>query len=358
MLKRLMRWAGVLATVTLVAACGGGGGGGDSLFEPDDGASAPGGGNGGGGGGPVSDVSNGVPSQRSMSISIEKYNLDWSMDGDTTSVSVRVTDTAGNPVPDGTQVQFSTEGGQIQTSCALSGVSGETANISECSVTFATQNVRPTDGLVSIVAWLAGQEAFIDADGDGHYDAGEPFYDTGRLFRDDNETGSYETDFDELNVGASVSSAPGLGTSVCGPTGTVAANPAVAEDFGFDPSNEPLSAGATCDGVWGRSLVRANVVLPLSDPRYLAGEYSAGSLRVFTALPSGVEVAAPAGTTISVLTTPADCTINISPATVLENAIGPTLHTVTATGVGCSGQNVQFKLTFEGNEELVPATLP
>lgn len=350
MLKRFMQWTMALATAGLLVACGGGGGGGDPLFG-EGGASAPGG-DGASGGDGVSEVSNGVPSQRSMSIAVEKYNLDWSLDGDTTSVSVRVTDTAGNPVPDGTLVQFSTEGGQVQTSCALSGVSAESNDISECSVTFATQNVRPADGLVSIVAWLVGQEAFVDSDGNGQYDSGEPFYDTGRLFRDDNESRSYTANVDELNVGASVNGAPGLGTSACGSKlgGTL-------DGFGFDTNSEPLSVDDTCDNAWGTSLVRARTRLPLSDPRYLAGDYAGGELLVFTNLPSGAFVAAPAGTALSVLTAPDDCTITISPASVGVNAVGPTAHAVTAIGAGCSGQTVQFKLTFGGYETLVSGTL-
>lgn len=350
MLKRWMQRMAAVAAVALAAACGGGGGGGDSLF----GGEGAGNGSGGGGGGPVSDVSNGVPSQRSMSIAAETHNLDWSIDGDTTSVSVRVTDTAGNPVPEGTLVQFSTEGGQIQTSCTLSGVSAQATEISQCSATFATQNIRPADGLVSIVAWLVGQEAFVDSNGNGRYDTGEPFYDTGRLFRDDNESNAYEVNIDELNVGASVSSAPGLGTAACGAKGD-GATPA---SFGFDAGNEPLSVDNTCDGVWGQTLVRASIVLPLSDPRRLSGEYAGGGLKVFTLLPSGVEVAAPAGTALSVVTSPQNCTITLSPATVPSNAILPTFHSVIASGTGCAGQTVQFKLAFNSYEHIVPGTLP
>lgn len=352
MLKRWMQGMATAATVGLAVACGGGGGGGDSLFGEDGGGN--GNGNGAGGGGPVSDVSNGVPSQRSMSIAVETYNLDWSINGDTTSVSVRVTDTAGNPVPVGSRVQFSTEGGQIQTSCELTGVSDESTEISECSVTFATQNVRPADGLVSIVAWLEGQEAFVDLNGNGGYEAGEPFYDTGRLFRDDNESEMYEANVDELIVGESGSSALGLGTVACGAKG----DGATLASFGFDEDNEPLSVDDTCDGSWGQTLVRARTVLPLSDPRTLGGEYADGSLEVFTLLSLDRKVAAPAGTALSVATAPENCTVTLSPPTVLSNAIFPTSHTVIATGTGCAGQAVQFKLAFGGYEALVPGTLP
>jgi len=183
-------------------------------------------------------------------MSVEKYALNWSLDGDKTTVTVRVADSAGNPVPDGTRVQFSTSGGQIVTSCELKGVADGAATISACSVDFATQNYRPTNGYVAIVAWLQGQEAFKDLNGNGIYDTGEPFADAGRLFRDDNLDLVFTDQADELNVGATLASTPGIGTSACN------VDPAV-------PLNEaPQSVPATCDGVWGATLVRAAVYLP------------------------------------------------------------------------------------------------
>lgn len=338
---------GAVATAVLaLVACGGGGDGGDPLFGDGD----------GGGGGPVSDVSNGVPSQRSMSLAVETYNLDWSFDGATTQVSVRVTDTAGNPVPAGTVVQFSTEGGQILTSCALTGVGGGgDPEISECSVTFATQNVRPADGAVAIVAWMEGQEAFIDANGNGRYDAGEPFFDQGRVFRDDNHTGAYETIGDELNIGAAAGGA-GLGSQACGPK-----LGSVASDFGFGPFSTPLSVDNSCDGAWGRTLVRADVVLPLSDPRGLNGVYSGGFLEVFTDYGApgrdSADVAAPAGTTLVAVGQPTGCTVAFSPATVPSNGVGPTEHRLLATGVSCAGASFAVRLTYGAYQRLVPVTL-
>lgn len=350
MKKCWMQGLTAVAAASLMVACGGGGDGGESLFPGEGGASSPDDG--------VSEVSNGVPSQRSMSIAVEKYNLDWSLDGDTTSISVRVTDTAGNPVPDGTLVQFSTEGGQVQKSCALTGVSEGSSTISQCSVTFATQNVRPADALVSIVAWMNGQEAYIDNNGDGRFQTGEPFYDSGRIFRDDDESASYTPNVDELNVGSAVGSSPGLGTAACGPKGTVDGQAATPEDFDFvEGDTEPVSVPESCDGKWGRSLIRSQVVLALSDPRFLGGQFINGSLLVFTEI-NGRRVAAPAGTTVALLSTPPNgCTVTVSPPTVPSNVVMPTRHQVLTEGT-CSGASLQFKLTFNSYEVIVPATLP
>ncbi|HEU4458945.1 MAG TPA: Ig-like domain-containing protein [Methylibium sp.] len=372
-----------LIVAAALSACGGGGG--DSLFVPTAGtaASAPPtaasgstGGGGGAAGGGISTVSSGVPSQRSMSLSVEKYALNWGADGDTTTVTARVTDTAGNPVPNGTPVQFSTEGGQIQTSCALTGVIQGTTTISACSVTFATQNLRPQDGLVTVLAWLEGQEAYIDVNGNGAYDAGEPFYDAGRIFRDDNSNGSYESVIDELSVGGTVTSAPGLGSVACGVNVGTAAGSFTASSFGFLASNssgfdlgtEPSSAASTCDGVWGRTLIRGSVVLPVSDPRNFFTVTAARDLegRPFAIVSTDFSLgtrgvsrptAAPTGTAVTVEGAPANCTVTISPPAVFSTAVGPTAHFLNAIGAGCSGGSVIVKAAFAGRESSVEVPL-
>ena len=365
MMKQLARCIAMGAGALALAACGGGGGGGSSLYAGP-GASGPtGGGTGSTGGGGISQVSTGVPTQRSMSLSAEKYALNWSFDGDVASITVRITDTAGNPVPDGTPVQFSTEGGQILTSCRLTGVTQGATTISACSVTFSTQNLRPLDGLVTILAWMEGQEAFIDLNGNGSFDSGEPFYESGRIYRDDNTNAIYSPGIDELNVGGTVASSPGLGTLPCG------ASPGYTEtSFGFssaDPANfylgtAPYSVPDTCDGQWGRTLVRGSVTFPVSDPRVMqilvSGPREVVLFSDF-ALASGSSsnpTAAPAGTTVSVVAPPAGCTIVITPPAVSVTAVAPTFHTLVTTGT-CSG-SVTVKAAFGDIETSVVVPLP
>jgi hypothetical protein len=375
MIVNLKRLSALVPAVALVA-CGGGGG--DSLFTPSSSASAPttaaSGGTGGGGaaaGGGISTVSSGVPSQRSMSLSVEKYALNWSVDGDTTTITARITDTAGNPVPNGTPVQFSTEGGQVQTSCALTGVMQGTTTISACSVNFATQNLRPLNGLITVLAWLEGQEAFIDLNGNGAYDSGEPFYDTGRLFRDDNTNAAYDAGVDELNVGGTVTTAPGLGAATCGVYPGTSTATLDATSFGFSlpaPSfyflgSAPASVPATCDGQWGRTLVRGSVTLPVSDPRTMSivavaarrvrvsADFAAANLRPST------PTAAPAGTAVSLVgTPPMNCTIEITPPAVSVVAVLPTVHDLVATGTGCAG-SVTVRARFGDIEVSTAVTL-
>ncbi len=50
---------------------------------------------------------------------------------------------------------------------------------------------NPRDGLVTIIAIADGEEAFFDANGNGVYDAGEPFIDQGEPFIDQDDDGVY-----------------------------------------------------------------------------------------------------------------------------------------------------------------------
>lgn len=352
--NRMGRCLSPLAVLGVLAACGGGGGdAGTSAIGTGSGTGTTVGAGSGGGvtavpttpGGGISTVSSGIPNQRFMSISVEKYALNWAVDGDATSVTIRVADSAGNPVPDGTRVQFSTSGGQIQTSCVLTGVAQGAAPISSCSVQFATQDYRPNNGIVSIVAWLEGEEAFRDVNGNGKYDSGEPFADSGQLFRDDTAEGTFTPGFDELNVGTTLSSAPGIGTSACVIEPTVPLNAA------------PMSVDNTCDGVWGRTLVRASVYLPVSDPRSLEAEFVGGRIRVWSQFGAN-QVAAPSGTTITVKSQPDGCTVAVSPSTVPATAVLPTFHTLSSTGATCGHGLVGVEVKFGDYAKLVTAVLP
>lgn len=333
---KFVKVAVAAAALAALAACGGGGGSaGSNPFKPNNGTTDTTGG--------VSKVSSGVANQKSISLSVEKYGLDWSADGVETTVTVRVTDTAGNPVPAGTLVQFSSEGGQIQKSCALTGIASGKSTISGCSVTFSTQNRRPADGYIAILAWLQGEEAYIDSNGNGKYDGGEPFWDAGRLFRDDNESGTYEPVNDELNVAEAVNGgALGIGSSAC-------AVPAGHDDY-LNADSIPLSVPSTCDGVWGKTLIRARTVLPLSDPRAMgveAIEGKPGTALVFSEYNQGRRTAAPSGTTISVTGMPKDCTVTVSPSIIPPGAVVPTVVTLTSGGTGCaSGQQVTVAAKF------------
>jgi hypothetical protein len=51
---------------------------------------------------------------------------------------------------------------------------------------------NPRDGLVTMIAIADGEEAFWDANGNGSFDAGEPFVDQGEPFVDQDDDGAYD----------------------------------------------------------------------------------------------------------------------------------------------------------------------
>lgn len=138
-------------------------------------------------------ITTGIPSQKNVSLSIETLNPEaWRIDGVTVPVTVRLADRFNNPVPDGTAVTFTAEGGSIGGSCTT--VDGA------CSVNWVSQDYRPgTDGRVTIIASVSGEESFIDTNGNGEFDDADVFpsaplaNDLPEAYRDDNESGVYDS---------------------------------------------------------------------------------------------------------------------------------------------------------------------
>ena len=159
-------------------------------------------------------VSTGLPIDKSMSLSAQFKNIEGDgYDNETVPLTVLLADQYGNPVSDNTAVNFVTEGGAVGTS-ALGGC--VTLN-GGCSVPLRSQDFRPTNGRVTVLAYAQGIETFTDLNGDGQYtctdyrdsngnrppvyrplvdtcapNAGEPFTDLGDTFLDTNLNGIYE----------------------------------------------------------------------------------------------------------------------------------------------------------------------
>ncbi len=179
-------------------------------------------------------ISTGIPDQDSFSLSASVFNPEaWSLDGTEVVITARMADAFNNPVPDGTAVFFTTEGGSIDDSCVTDNGS--------CFVTWRSQNARPEGeeltsnfctlkvvvpgdqvdnnndiecaettntlgqkygGRATIVATAIGEESFPDSNGNGRFDAAEmtaflgndvsgmPF-DLKEAFVDHNEDGFY-----------------------------------------------------------------------------------------------------------------------------------------------------------------------
>lgn len=178
-------------------------------------------------------VSTGVPDQKHFSLSTETGNCEgWSLDQDECSiVTVRMADHFGNPVPDGTAVNFSVEGGNVEASCITGTLLTVTSPKDQstnsrlgsgsgaCSVRLRSANPRPDEpyiapdalkpgqisrrGRVTLMAWALGEEDFTDVNGNNRCDgcdttssaAGAEFTPAQDkrpdIYRDDDESRSY-----------------------------------------------------------------------------------------------------------------------------------------------------------------------
>lgn len=201
-------------------------------------------------------VSTGLPIQKAMSVSADKYNIEGlEYDGILANITVRMADQYGNPIASGTVVNFITEGGAVGSSAQGA---CQTDSSGLCSVSLSSQSFRPSNGRVTVLAYAQGIEDFVDLNGDGQYSCtnftsgdnttpsafrplidtcvsgGEPFTDLGDAFLD-----------------------AGILTKINGVTGTGGL------DGHYDAANADLpvpynksSYSAVGDGRWGINYIR------------------------------------------------------------------------------------------------------
>jgi len=139
-------------------------------------------------------VTTGIPDQDSFSLAVQCPNVEaWNVDGVTVPVTARLADRFNNPVPNGTAVTFTTEGGTIQSQCVTTSTATESG---VCTVNWTSSNPRPAGlpapGRSTLLATAIGEETFVDANGNGTFDDGESFTDLGERFLDANENGVYD----------------------------------------------------------------------------------------------------------------------------------------------------------------------
>jgi hypothetical protein len=147
-------------------------------------------------------VNTGLPNQNGMTLSASLSNPEaFNISGVESTIIARLSDSFNNPVPDGTAVTFTTEGGTIAPSCiTLAGT---------CSVIWTSSEPRPDDHAITILATAIGHETLFDSNGNNTYDDAdgpaipEPaesglvrsniqvtgFADMSEAWRDDNENG-------------------------------------------------------------------------------------------------------------------------------------------------------------------------
>ncbi|MBL0710779.1 MAG: hypothetical protein JJV99_07190, partial [Colwellia sp.] len=126
-------------------------------------------------------INTGLPEQRSMTLSASVLNPEaHNISGENSTITVWLSDTFHNPVPDGTTVNFTTEGGNIEPSCST--INGS------CFVKWTSSEPRVANHRVTILATALGHETFFDTNGNNIFDAdidgdgdgdGDPILDTG-----------------------------------------------------------------------------------------------------------------------------------------------------------------------------------
>jgi hypothetical protein len=154
-------------------------------------------------------VSTGVPDQAHFSLSSSTGNCEGrDIDQTCTFITAALGDHFGNPVPDGTAVNFSSESGTIGASCVTGSlppagatgdvVPGQTTNSrtgpgsGTCTVELRSGAPRKADGLVTVLAYALGEETLFDTNGNNVYDSGDTFTDKSPdVFRDDDENGAW-----------------------------------------------------------------------------------------------------------------------------------------------------------------------
>lgn len=290
-------------------------------------------------------IASGRPAQARVSLVRAKSAIrGFNFDGATTTVTMSLADRQGNPVPDGTAVNFVTEGGvMIPPTCVTGAVPGD----SQCTVSIRSQNPRPNDGLVSILAYAAGEEDFVDANFNNVFDCGELFTDLGTAYRDDTATASgvfnaFVTG--EFSVPRSASA------SLCA-TGTT-------------PS--PSSG----DGVWGAADVRGQVLVVFSTDDFIiaspqltsAADPQWNNATVTTQLRVSIQDlngrSVPTGSTIAVAVADNSTKLPTDGAVIGTCGLVSQSHTAVPDSLGALALTLNLKQCVSGDQVSVTVTTP
>ena len=174
-------------------------------------------------------IGGGVPSMKHFSVAVDLFNIaGLAYDGMEAKLTVRLADRFSNSnILAGHAVSFYTEAGAIPTQGQVdaSGVASvtlrsqeprpvdvdprqvpnpigdETIKYSTFPGPYTLEDPNPRDGWLSILVVTKGEETFSDINGNGVYDAGEPFEDSrGEPYLDINDNGIYDDkeEFDDL----------------------------------------------------------------------------------------------------------------------------------------------------------------
>ncbi|WP_336064784.1 Ig-like domain-containing protein [Marinobacter salsuginis] len=136
---------------------------------------------------PIS-ISATIPDQDSFSVAVEDNFLPnaRNYDGVTVPISIRAADRNNNRISDAV-VNFVTNAGSVQSECTLQD--------GACAVQWISQDPRPEDGIILVLARTVGEESFRDLNSDGKYTQADDEFDVqnddkGEAFLDRNRNNS------------------------------------------------------------------------------------------------------------------------------------------------------------------------
>lgn len=261
-------------------------------------------------------VASGRAVQKAASISLSAFSIEgFDRDGELANVTFSLADRQGNPVPDGTEINFVTEVGgvMIPPTCVVTGGS------SRCTSVFRSQGLRPGNGKVSILAYVPGEEDFVDLDFNNKYnqDGGDTFTDIGNAYRDDDENGVFTPG--EFSV-------PRAGSSPCA---------------------SGIGRAGTCDGVWGPNEVRKEAVLVVATSE--AKQSSAANIAPGIIVVSVSDLkgnSMPTGTTFaaSKVAGASSCSVKDTFPARLPDSVGPARVSITLEGC-VTGDRIRLLVT-------------
>jgi hypothetical protein len=270
-------------------------------------------------------VASGRPVQKAASIGSVKAALEgFDLDGDTTAVTLSIADRQGNPVPDGTVVNFVSQSGvMIPPTCVVAG------GTSRCTSSIRSQGTRPANGRVSILAYVQGEEDFVDANFNNVYDPGEAFTDMGNAYRsdaNDQSTPSVNALSSSWTYKAGEFTVPRSGSTVC--------------------SGGESGRPDTCDGVWGANEVRKQHMVIFSTTLAVASSVSAGVSTISLYISDTKGNSVPTGSTLgaSKISGPDACAVSTVTPSVIPNSYDP--YPVVIDLKGCTvGSVIAFTVT-------------
>jgi hypothetical protein len=276
-------------------------------------------------------VTTGIADQDSFSLAVLCPNVEaWNRDGVQVAVTARLSDRFNNPVPNGTAVTLTTEGGNIQSQCTTTTTSTESG---VCTVNWTSSNPRPPGGpgqagRSTLLATAIGEETFTDANGNGMFDNGEAFADTAERYRDDNEDGLYDVGeyIYDFNNNATRDAADGIFNGVlC--NDTTGRCDTAARTTGIAASNLIIMSASTPGGV-----------TPTSGTAL--GDLQRGNSRTYSFRFADLnDNPMPSGTTISASVVGSGLTLGQPSSFTVPCTTSPTTYsfTVTASGTATSG---------------------